>query len=354
MIATDPPIQRIAILRALHLGDLLVATPALRSIRLAFPTARITLVGLPWAASLASRLPSVDDFLALPGYPGLPDVPVREHALPAFFSAAWNRQFDLAIQLHGSGNVVNALLARLGARRQAGFYPAGTHCPDTAHFLPWPDTGAESQRLLALTRFLGFPDAGVHLNLPITPADRRESRRLLDASGVGRRAYAIVHPGARFPSRRWPAERFAQVATHLARRGLQIVLTGTRDEAPLAASVAAHMRTSPAADLTGRTDLGTLAALVDGARLVLANDTGLSHVAAARRRPSVIVASGGDAARWAPSDGLRHRVLHHDVSCRPCLHETCPTGHECAHGVSVAAACQAADALVPAGVRHAA
>jgi ADP-heptose:LPS heptosyltransferase len=71
------------------------------------------------------------------------------------------------------------------------------------------------------------------------------------------------------------------------------------------------------------------------ARLVVCNDTGISHVAAALRTPSVVVASGSDPRRWAPLNRELHRVLWHDVPCRPCAYAECPTGHECALGVTV-------------------
>jgi ADP-heptose:LPS heptosyltransferase len=86
--------------------------------------------------------------------------------------------------------------------------------------------------------------------------------------------------------------------------------------------------------LAGATSLGGVAALVARARLVVANDTGISHIAAALKAPSVIVASGSDARRWAPLDRQLHRVLHFDTDCRPCAHPTCPIGHPCALGVS--------------------
>jgi ADP-heptose:LPS heptosyltransferase len=91
----------------------------------------------------------------------------------------------------------------------------------------------------------------------------------------------------------------------------------------------------PALDLSGKTDLGALAALIAQARLVVSNDTGISHVAAAVATPSVIVSCGADTERWAPLDHERHQVLSADVACRPCMHKVCPSGHECAEGVDV-------------------
>ncbi|HVL37667.1 MAG TPA: glycosyltransferase family 9 protein, partial [Burkholderiales bacterium] len=111
-----------------------------------------------------------------------------------------------------------------------------------------------------------------------------------------------------------------------------IVLTGTASESAIARRVSSAMRAAPA-DLSGITSLGGLAALVARARLVVANDTGISHLAAALETPSVIVASGSDPRRWAPLARERHRVLAHEVACRPCAHAACPIGHPCALGV---------------------
>jgi ADP-heptose:LPS heptosyltransferase len=88
-------------------------------------------------------------------------------------------------------------------------------------------------------------------------------------------------------------------------------------------------------DLSGRTTLGGLAALIARARLLVCNDTGVSHVAAAMRTPSVVIACGSDPRRWAPLDAVLHRVLYREINCRPCAHRECPIGHPCALGVSV-------------------
>jgi ADP-heptose:LPS heptosyltransferase len=98
--------------------------------------------------------------------------------------------------------------------------------------------------------------------------------------------------------------------------------------------------------MAAKTHLGSLAALIAGADLLVSNDTGVAHLAAALHTPSVIVSSGSDAARWAPGDAGLHRTLAHDVECRPCLYEECPIGHPCALGTTVeAVVAEAADLL---------
>jgi ADP-heptose:LPS heptosyltransferase len=336
----------VAVFRALMLGDLLCAVPALRALRAALPEARITLIGLPWAREFAAHLPHyLDDFIPFPGWPGLPEQPLHGSALPAFLARVQGRRYDLAIQLHGSGVITNPLVALFGARRVAGFFAPGHWCPDVTSFLPWPTQGHEVERLLTLMEFLGAPAPGTELEFPVTAADAADLTALPGTDGLRTGGYVCIHPGARFRSRCWPPERFAAVADALARQGLRPVLTGSHEETPITGAVAAAMRARPV-DLTGRTNLGALAALIRDARLVVSNDTGVAHLAAAVGTPSVVVAAGTDVARWAPRESERHRVLWQDVPCRPCAVADCPIGHPCALGVSVEAVVRAAEALL--------
>lgn len=330
MILDKQP-ERIAILRALQLGDMLCAVPVFRAIRKAYPQAHITLIGLPWARAFVRRFSAyLDDFIEFPGFPGLPERETAPHEALTFLREAQRRRFDLAIQLHGSGSHVNECVQLLGAQRSAGFYREGDVVPDAALFVPWRSTGTETQRLLRVLAPLGIASQGEALEFPALVDDLAQLRAVSEALALG--AYGCVHPGARFASRRWPPARFAAVADSLADEGLAVVLTGVTDEAPVTRDVARRMRTPPV-DLTGKLTLGALAALMRGARLVVCNDTGVSHIAAAVDTPSVVVACGSDVLRWAPADTRRHRVLWHHTPCRPCMHVECPIGHTCALGV---------------------
>lgn len=324
--------RTIAVLRALQLGDLLCAVPALRALRYRWPAARVTLIGLPWAREMVARYPAyVDDFLEFPGFPGFPERGYEPRAVVRFLREAQQRQFDLALQLHGSGEVSNPLLALLGARRMAGFFREGRYCPDVTSFLPWRDDEHETERGVRLLASLGAPPCGLELEAPVLPADRQALAAVAATHDLPAGRYVCIHPGAQLPSRRWYPERFAVVADGLAARGLRIVVTGTAGEAPLAHGVTGRMR-GPAVNLVGQTTLGALTALIDDARLVVSNDTSVRHIAAARGTPCVAVACGGDVVRWAAREPTQ-RLLHADVPCRPCAHVRCPVGHGCAHGV---------------------
>ena len=342
LLSLQPAPRRIGVFRALQLGDMLCAVPALRSIRAAWPRARLTLIGLPWARTLCERLPCLDAFIEFPGHPLLPERVPDARGWARFERQVHAADLDLLVQLHGSGRVLNEMLAALPARVRAGFCEpdgSGDSRPGREWHLHWPQQGHEIERLLRLTQFLGLPDTGTGLDFPLREADLQAAAALTrDVHGP----YVCVHPGARLPSRRWPPQCFAAVADALAARGFAVLITGSAEEAELARAVREAMR-QPALDLSGRTELWTLGALVEGARLVLCNDTGISHVAAALHRPSVVVSCGADVARWAPLDARLHRVLAKAVDCRPCMHLHCPIGHPCATGVSVAAVLAAAE-----------
>ena len=303
-------VRTVAVLRALGLGDMLCAVPTFRSLRHRFPAARITLIGLPWGREFVDRYHGyIDDLVEFPGFPGIPERdadPARIIESIAEFQA---RHFDLAIQLHGSGVSSNSFVALLGARISAGFILPGTaSLPPTTDgiWVEYPDHGHEVHRLLRVADALGgeVDDA---LEFPLTAVDEAELATTLP-SPLPRERYAVIHPGASHPVRRWPTERFAAAADHLARTGLHIVITGTDAERAVAGEVAAKMQ-ERVLDLSGRTSLGALGVLIRDAALLFANDTGVSHVAAAVRTPSVILFSEADPLRWAPLDEARHVVL---------------------------------------------
>lgn len=341
-------VHRIGVFRALMLGDLLCAVPVLRALRQAYPSARLTLVGLPWARDLASRLPEVDDFLPFPGFPGLPESQPQLQALPQFFKDAQQRRFDLLVQLHGSGALSNPIVACCGARHLAGFVSPGHYCPEPALFAAWPRAGHEIERLQHVLDALGLPHAGRALAFPLRDADRASLALRWPEGRAPQGGYVCVHPGAQLRSRRWPAGRFAAVADRLAEQGWQVVLTGTAGERELGDQLQGAMQRR-CTDMIGRTSLWELGALIEGAALLVCNDTSVSHIAAALGTRSVVVSCGAEVSRWAPLDRGRHRVLWHDLHCRPCANESCPTAHECAQAISPDSVAKAAFAQLARG-----
>ncbi len=324
----------IGVFRALQLGDILCAVPAFRAIRYAFPKARVTLIGLPWSKTLLPRFHNYfDEILEFPGYPGLPEQTPRLPLLPEFLIKMQERRFDLAIQMHGNGVIVNPLVIIFGARVNAGFYKKGEYCPDPDHFLPYPEHLPEVLRYGELMKFLGIPVMGDSLEFPIFEKDEQELFAHREVLDLRKGKYVCIHPGSRLRTRRWAPEKFAIVADAIAYFGFKIVITGSSDEVELATYVSCTMK-SKSLNLAGRTSLGALAVLIRDARLLISNDTGVSHIAAALKTPSVIITTGSDPGRWSPLDKNIHKTISYPIKCRPCMYEICPIGQPCAANLS--------------------
>ncbi|UBF26530.1 glycosyltransferase family 9 protein [Kovacikia minuta CCNUW1] len=311
-------LKRIAILRALGgLGDFLCIVPALRSLRSSMPWAEIVLIGLPQTKDLINRFGHyLDDVLEFPGYPGLPEqVPQIQH-IPEFFSKVQSQHFDLAIQMHGSGLLTNSLTVLLGARLNAGFFPPGQYCPDPVHFLPYLSHESEVKRYLRLLEYLGIPIQGEELEFPLHESDMHALSAIKEKYELHPGEYVCIHPGASVADRRWQPEGFAVVADHLAKQGLRVVLTGSKRELLLTQATANAMQFE-SFNLAGCTDLGAMAALLKNARLLVCNDTGVSHLADALQVPSVVIFTGSDVNRWAPLNRALHRIVWNEIGATP-------------------------------------
>lgn len=289
---------------------MLCAVPAFRALRAAVPRARIALVGLPWASQFAARFSDyIDEFYAFPGHPALPEQPVRQDLLDGFYESMRSRKFALALQMHGSGEISNGIVRAFGAHVAAGHAAHGLIGDGRFHCFAYPETGPEPLRLLGLTAALGAPPAGTQLEFPLTAEDEDELARSGLAAGLAPGAYACIHPGARNREKCWPPQRFAEIADRLALEfGLSIVITGSGQEADLAGAVIGHMK-MPAVNAAAPISIGAMAALMRDARLLVCNDTGVSHIAAALELKSVVIFNNADMDRWAPLDNRLHRCI---------------------------------------------
>jgi ADP-heptose:LPS heptosyltransferase len=335
---TDPSVRRVALVRLrVGLGDLLCSAPAFRRLREFRPDLQITLVTWPEMAPVVARFAgSVDELLAFPGADGIPERSPDPAGWPGFVAAAAGRRFDLALQVYGDRPAANRVTSALGARLVGGFAPTGWEPPPAAAglHLRYPVQLHEAERHLRLLEHLGLPPGPPPaMHFPITADDEAEHTGTSTRVGLVPGRYVVVHPGASSPTRRWPAERYAAVGDALAGDGWDVVLTGVGDERGISAAVRDRMR-APVTDLTGRTSLGSLAALLRDSALLIGNDTGSAHLAAAVGAPSVTVFLPGDPVRWAHR-GPRHRAVVADVACAPCPHLVCPIDFRCAASVHV-------------------
>jgi len=309
-----PSNARILVVRALPgLGDLLCSVPMLRSLRRAFPMAHITWLGLPGTEWFSHRFAYLlDEWLPFPGFPGIPEGWQSPQATVDFLQRAHGHPYDLVLQVHGNGCTMNTFTALLGGQQQAGFYLPGQFCPDVRYFLPYPQQVSEVERLLHLAQFLGFPQETRSLEFPVFEEEAQAGLGLLTAHSLEPGRYVCVHAGASSEDRRWSTDGFVQVTQRLAHLGYQVVLTGTAAERNLCHQICVAIREAvvPAPiDLAGRTSLGELAVLLSHSALLVCNDTGISHLAAALKTPSVVIFSNSEVVRWAPGDRTRHRIV---------------------------------------------
>lgn len=271
------------ILRALGLGDLLTGIPALRALARAFPSHRRILAAPAALAPLALHTGVVDEV-------------ADTQPLAALDRAL--REPDVAVNLHGRGPASHRVLLAARPKRLIAF--ANGKMPQSARGPAWRADEHEVDRWCRLLAETGIPADPGDLELA---APRMEPPA--DALGA-----TLIHPGAASAARRWPVERFAGVAQAECAAGRPVVITGSADEAGLAAEIVRKARLPRAASYAGRTDLLQLTALVAAAGRVVAGDTGVAHLATALRRPSVVLFGPTSPAHWGPpSDRPWHVCL---------------------------------------------
>jgi ADP-heptose:LPS heptosyltransferase len=314
----DLKIKKIAIFRALQLGDLLNVIPAIRALRKSFIKAEITLIGLPWAKSFVHRFNKYfDKFIEFPGYPGLPEREFNPQKFTKFLSQMQEESFDLAIQMQGSGSISNRLMELLNAKNLAGFYGEGDYRPNNEFFIPYPEAGHESVKFLKLMEGLGIKTDGTDLELFVSEAEAEEAAKLLAEHNLQERAFVCIHTGSRENARRWIAEHFAKTADYIHSKGYKIVFTGTEKERESIHKIA-KMAESPSVNLAGYTRIGELAEILKKSALLVTNDTGVVHIAAAVGAKSVVIYNkkGTDLERWAPVNRKIHSVIEPDRAGR--------------------------------------
>jgi ADP-heptose:LPS heptosyltransferase len=298
--------QSIAIFQALGLGDLLCATPALEALRRRWLDARFTLIGQPWTHDLLGRIPAISEIIDFPGWPGIAET-AASGGDPDALSRLQRQHFDIAIQFHGSGPQSNAFIASLDANVTAGLALPGDE--SLSFSLPWQPDQPEPSRWLDLTAALGAPRVPPRPILRPTPADEEGAVRLLATADDRRGPLIGLHAGAKDPRRRWPLDNFARLANLLAdQAGATLVLTGGPGDRALTAAVQRRSG-APTLDLAGATSTGELAAVIARLDLLVTNDTGASHIAAAVGVPSLILFGPSPIARWAPMDRERHHPI---------------------------------------------
>lgn len=337
-------VHRIAVLRGGGIGDLLFAMPAMDALAAAYPDAELILLGSPVHAELLrGRASSVSRVEVLPVAHGVREVPGErpDAARIADFRTRVQRggPLDLGVQLHGGGRNSNPFLLDLEPRHSVG--TATEDAPRLERTMRYVYYQHEVIRGLEVAALAGAEPVVLEPRLNVTAAERRAVARHVPLDG---RPFAVVHPGARDPRRRWPAERFVRVIAGLLDAGASVSLIGDVGDAALGARIVRSVDAMVPGSaerisvLAGTMSLGDGLALLASADVVVANDSGPRHLAQAVGAPTVGIFWFGNVVNAAPLARGRHRVhLSFTVRCPVCGADVTQVGwtaERCEHDVS--------------------
>jgi lipopolysaccharide heptosyltransferase II len=325
---------RLLCVRLDSLGDVLMTTPAIRALKQARGGRHVTLLTSPAGAEIARLVPQIDDVIVYAA-PWLKATPKQQSSQPEREMIDLLRAgcFDGAVifTVYSQNPLPSALLCYLAdiplrlALCHENPYQLLTHWqsdPEPQRFVRH-----EVRRQLDMVAAIGCRTDDERLSLHFSASARRRVQRMLCRLGLDyNRPWAVLHPGSTAPSRRYPASLFAEVATRLAQdRGYQLVLGGSDSERDLATGILATAR-APGISLAGRLSLEELAALISLAPILIANNTGPVHIAAAVGTPVVdlYALTNPQHTPWK----VPNRVLSHDVACKFCYKSVCPEGHQ--------------------------
>lgn len=331
---------RVLVVAPNWIGDTLMAQPLLARLLQKRPDLIIDLLGPKWILPLAQRMPEVSGTIESPFGHGELNLRGR-----------WRLGRSLAARGYANAIVLpNTLKSALvpyfaDIPLRAGYVGESRYgLLNVLHKLARKNPPPMVARYLALAEKPGA-------TLPVTPPASAQPAprgrlsvcganlaRILIQLGIGPPAdaqpVAVLCPGAEFgPAKRWPAEHYAVLADKLSRAGFSVWLMGSAADAPVGEAILAA-RPGCALNLCGRTELGDAIDLIGVAHVVISNDSGLMHIAAALERPLVAL-FGSSSPRHTPPDSARARVQYLALECSPCFARVCPLGHlRCMHELS--------------------
>lgn len=323
--------REILCVRLDSVGDVLMTTPALRALASANSSPRLTLLTSSAGMEVAELVPEVDDCIVYDAPWLKASPPSHRGADLAMIERLAAARFDAAVifTVYSQSPLPSALMCHL-----SGIPLRLAHCRENPYGLltdwvkePEPDelTRHEVKRQLDLVAAVGATTSEESLSLDVPQSALAAATSMLAGEGVDLRGpWVVIHPGASAPSRRYPAAGFAAAARLLVDAGISVVLTGAAGERSIVDEVRARAgaRTH---SLAGRLRLAELAAVIALAPVLVCNNSGPAHIAAAVSTPVVdlYALTNPQHTPWR----VQSRVLSHDVACRWCYKSVCPEGH---------------------------
>lgn len=326
--------RRLLVVRLDNIGDVVMTGPVLRALKENLPDAHLTLMASPGGSKAASLLPWVDDVLTWrvvwQDLGRLPLDPARELKM---IEAMKSGGYDGAVVLtsfkqtpHPAGYAcyLAGIPLRLGESKEWGGGVLTDELPAA------PDGLHQAERNLRLVEHAGFRVRDRALGLRVPEEARTSVAVLLEGRGVAPGSpYLLLNPWTSARSRNYPTDRFALAARRVAEEtDWPVVVSGTEADRERGRALLGLLG-DRGVDLIGSTDLAGLAALVEGANLLLTSNTSTMHIADALRTPEVVLFAGTELEeQWRPRD-TPYRLLRRETSCSPCYAFTCPYAQEC-------------------------
>lgn len=353
--------KNILCIRLDSLGDVLMTTPAIRALKETLPERKVTLLTSQSGARVAPLIPEVDETIVYdPPWMKASAPPTGSSLEFQMIEQLRRSQFDAAVifTTFSQSPLPAALFTfmadiplRLAHCRENPYYLLTHWVPETDHF-GQADIRHEVRRQLDLVATVGSRTTNEHLSLQVPRASLENVHNLLRQICLDQnRPWIVIHPGASAPSRRYPPESYGRLAeTLISKDGYQIVFTGTEPEIELIKIIHRGMR-AESFSLAGQLDLGELSALISIAPLLITNNTGPIHIAAALGTPVVdlYALTNPQHTPWM----VPHRTLYHDVPCKFCYKSICPMGHhDCLRLVSPESVVAAALDLLAVDTMH--
>ncbi len=306
-------VERVLVVRLRSIGDTVLSTPSLFAIRRFLPHASIDILLEDWVAPVLDGFPHVDNVVTFKRGSAFARARVARRLRAT--------RYDVVYNLHG-GTTATFLTRATGAKHRVG-YQTYQYARLHNHLSPSPlllwerDQTHSVEQQLGLLGWTGVPVSDrPSTRLAVTEqaaaaiASRLESAGLIDAP------FAVIHPAAAFATKQWAAEKFGPVATELAGRGLGIVAIATPNET----HIMDQLKRNTPAPVLALTDLSLpeITALVERSRLFIGNDSGIAHIAAAVKAPSVVIFGSSNRAHWRPWATAAAEIVYEEMECQPC------------------------------------
>jgi len=329
------PLKKILMRGPNWVGDSVLAIPAMKAVRAKFPEAEITLLVRPWVAGVFKEAPFIDHLWSEPRPAGMGDW-IR------IAGGIRRKRFDLALLFPNSFE--SAAMMFLGRVPQRVGYATDARGWLLTNSLKAGRKGRHQVHYyLDLAVALSADVDRPSIEIEASAEEKAQAGSLLLSEGIPQgRHFLVLNPGAAYGSaKRWSEEGFAEAGDTLAEEfGLDVAIVGSEVERSIAERIKQRMR-SRVAVLNGKTSLETLIGVISRSSLVLTNDSGPMHVAAALGVPTVAIFGATDDAVTGPF-GSRTRVVKEPVECSPCMLRECPIDHRCMVRVAAEAVCTAA------------